>query len=504
MANLGYTPALGGFARTFLIDGRARPDHTPVYKACMKVGAPSQDFGDVEDIKCPDPNNYNQWIVIGELQGDVGRATADVMSRYASDEESLLLSIARRRCPIDVQVHFGKCTDPSAFNTFTKALVFENALISNWSADELGTLSSDENAAINETASISSRSVYEILPLTFGERCADVVTNPVVDVVICDTQACAGGGCTDESDGCEKIFALADSGTGSPGTGPDVIWSINNFSTCNSDEITTMDSSEDGNAIACFGDNVLVVSHDTDSIHYKGKAEIWAGDFGGWTEIATGIVAAGSPLDMWSVGDYVFIVGDGGYVYGSDNPTTGVDVLDAGVATAQNLNAVHALDSTFAVAVGAANAVIYTSDGASWQAVTGPNAGVVLNCVWLKSETEWFVGCADGTLWYTVDTAENWAQITLPGQGSLTAITDIQFASASVGFLSATYAGPLGRIYRSYDGGYSWQVLPESVGSMPASDLIAAIAACENDVNFVVGVGTADNGTDGFIVTGND
>jgi len=504
MANIGYTPATGGFARTFIIDGRARPDHVPVYKACMKVGGPSQDFGDVEDIECPDPNNYNQWETVGEIQGAIGRATADVMSRYASDEESLLLAIAKRRCSVDVQVHFGKCTDPSAFNTFTKAIVFENALFTNWSSDELGTLGSDENAAINETASMSGRTIYEILPMTFSERCADVIANPVVDVVICDTATCAGDGCEQESNGCEKIFALSDSGTGSPGTGPDVIWSEDGGASCNSDEITSMSDSESGDAIACFGDNVVVYSHDTDSGHYKGKAEIWAAEFGGWTEIATGIVAAGSPLDAWSTGDYVFVVGDGGYVYGTDDPTTGVDVLDAGVATAQNLNAVHALDSTEAVAVGAANAVIYTTDGTTWTAVTGPNVGVALNCVWIKTEGEWFVGCADGTLWYTVNTGEDWAQITLPGQGSLTAITDIQFPSDSVGFLSATYAGPVGRIYRSYNGGYSWQVAPESVGSLPAADLIAAIATCEEDVNFVVGVGTADNGTDGFMVTGAD
>lgn len=504
MANIGYTPAQGGFARTFLIDGRARPDHSPQYKPCLKLGGPSQDFGDVEDVECPDPNNYNQFTKLAEIQGAIGRATVDVTGRLPSDEASTLLDIARRRCPIDVHLHFGACTDPSAFNTFTKALVFENGLLTNWSSDELGALSSDENAAINETASLSARRVYEILPMSFSERCADVVTNPVVDVVICDTQACAGGACAQESTGCEKAFALANSGTGSPGTGPDVIWTEDGYATCNSDEITTMSNAENGDAIACLGDNVYVVSHDTDSIHYKEKAEIWAGNFGGWTEIGTGIVAAGSPLDCWSTGDYLFVVGDGGYVYGTDDPTTGVSVLDAGVATAQNLNAVHALDSTYAVAVGAANAVIYTTDGPTWTAVIGPNPAVALNCVWIKAEQEWFVGCADGKLYYTVNSGTDWAQIVLPGQASLTAVTDIAFSTDSVGFLSATYAGPRGRIYRSYDGGHSWQVTPESVGSLPVSDAITAIAACEEDPNMVIGVGTADNSTDGIIVTGAD
>ena len=39
---------------------------------------------------------------------------------------------------------------------------------------------------------------------------------------------------------------------------------------------------------------------------------------------------------------------------------------------------------------------------------------------------------------------------------------------------------------------------------MPISDSIDAIAVCEHDVDFVVGVGLADDGADGHIVVGRD
>lgn len=69
---------------------------------------------------------------------------------------------------------------------------------------------------------------------------------------------------------------------------------------------------------------------------------------------------------------------------------------------------------------------------------------------------------------------------------------------------AALFSNPLGRILRTYDGGYSWNVLPEGSGSMPDNDRFNAIAACTADVNFVVGVGLGGNGTDGIIVVGAD
>jgi hypothetical protein len=46
--------------------------------------------------------------------------------------------------------------------------------------------------------------------------------------------------------------------------------------------------------------------------------------------------------------------------------------------------------------------------------------------------------------------------------------------------------------------------LPEGSGSIAANDYVGALAACEYDVNFVVGAGLADNGTDGFLVVCQD
>lgn len=496
-----FVPTKAGMSRVFLIEGRARPDHAPDYQSCMRAGAPDQSFGDVEKIECPSPDAYDQFVEIGAIQGAIERGAMDLVGRYASDLESDLLRLARQRCSADVQVHFGACTDPRIFNSFTKALVLEDVYLTNWSTGDLGALASGDNAAVDETSSLSIGTMYEVLPMYFSERGADTVVNPQADVVICSVVSC--GDCTDDDSGCDIIYSVAGSTGGSPGTAPDLNYSTDKGVTFSSHDINSLGASDTAESVACIGDYVVVSSASADGLEYNLKATVNAGTAGGWTEVTTGIVAAGTPRDMWGVGNYIFVAGDGGYVYGTADITAGVTALDAGSATANDLNKIHALNDLRAVAVGDSDTIIYTTNRVNWQTATATGGGNNLTAIWMKDEDEWFVGDASGNVYYTLDQGVTWTELTnIPG--TYTDINDICFATDSVGYLSGTVSGPGGRILRTYDGGYSWQVIPEGSTSIVGNDAIEGLAACKHDVNFVVGVGLADDGSDGIIVTGQD
>jgi len=494
-----FTPAKTANSRVYLIEGRARPDHVPDFQSCLRAGALEWGQGDVEKIECPDPEQYGEFIEVGEIQGAQERPTVPLTGRYASDVASKLLELARERCDYDIQIHFGRCTDPRLFNQFTKAIVFEKGRSTNYSTEDLGALASDENAKVDESTDVSGREFYEVLPIVYAEKAKDTVVNPLVDVVVCSTPSC--GDCEDEDDGCEKIFAISGSTGGSPGTAPDVVWSSDKGAAWAADDVDTLGPSSTAPGIACVNEYVVVISDSDDSLSYKDKATIIGGTLGGWTEVTTGFVAAGSPQDIWSVGNYAFVVGDGGYVYGTDDPTAGVSVLDAGVATSEDLKAVHAISDEFAVAVGDNGAVIYTIDGSTFATATAP-AAVTLTAVWAKNDDEWFVGTSGGALYYTLDGGTTWTEKDLPG--TATDIDDIAMATDSVMYVSAVYAGPRGRIYRSYDGGYSFTNTPEGAATIPNADAYTAIAACKHDANFVVAAGLADDATDGILIVGQD
>jgi photosystem II stability/assembly factor-like uncharacterized protein len=364
-------------------------------------------------------------------------------------------------------------------------------------------MESGERNPVTETGTISSKDVYEILQLTLTEVAATIVTNEVVDVTICDQVAC--GECEEDSSGCQHIYAITTAAGGSPGTPADIVHTIDG-STWYADDIDTLGAAEAPNAIDCVGVYVVVVSNDSASAHYALKSEVDNVDFDEeWTEISTGIVGAPNDCHRATGGRYLYIVGDSGYIYRTDDITAGVTVLDAGVTTTENLNRVFALSDDFVVAVGTNGAIVYTEDGVSWGLASSTPVGVGTNltAVAVQSETVWFVGTNTGFLYYTADKALNWTAKGFPGSGA-GVVHDVAFANMSVGYLAHATATPAGRILRTYDGGYSWQILPEGSGTLTANDRINRVEPCTYDENFVVGVGLADDASDGVIVVGRD
>ena len=206
---------------------------------------------------------------------------------------------------------------------------------------------------------------------------------------------------------------------------------------------------------------------------------------------------------MWSVGVGAFVVGDGGYVYYTTDPTLGVTVMDAGIAAGgMELYAVHALSDEIAVAGGASDTIIYTTNRVSWVAANATGGGGDILGIWMRTEDEWWVVDDNGDVYYTLDQGVNWTEKIIPGV-AITALYDIQFASASVGYI-AGISNSTGALWRTYDGGYSWVKLPEGVGSLPgSSDQFNAIASCIHDVNYLVAVGE-DSGDDGVLLVGED
>lgn len=488
------------FSRVFLIEDRAGPANDPSYMGLTRAMGFSWPQGDVTPVRVPDESEYGQFVVIDEILGTKGLPSLPIQSRYAQDL-SELLRLVRKGCRFDVQVHMGVCRDPRDFNGgWTKVLVLEAARPTDFTTSELGALDSGEDAAVTEDVPLTGLDAYELKRLRMSELGKTEIVQEIVAVVICDSRQC--GECGLPSDGCQKLFAVTVAAGGSPGMAAEVIYSPDGGTTLGETNITTLPANTNPSDAACVGIYFVVISNADDSIHYAELADILAGTET-WTEVITGIVAAGSPNAIFSLGSaFTWIVGDGGYVYFSEDITSGVSVQDAGVATVQNLNDVHFVDELNGVAVGESNAVIVTTNGGStWSAITGPAAGDGLNAVWMKSALEWLIGTATGELWYTRDGGATWTQKAFPGSGA-GQVRDIQFATPTVGYMAHDTAAVAGRILRTIDGGFSWYILPEDPISFPANDKINSVAACGDDPNLVFGGGLADDALDGILLKG--
>jgi len=503
MAVSSFAPMVAGQSRIFILKGQAGPGVTPSYESCMMAGSPTQNFGDVTKIECPDPNRFGKFITVGEYRGQVERPTLDVTGKYARDLKSALLALARAGCASDLAITMGgECKDPSVFNTgWEKILYLDGAIFSNWSTDnDLGALSSDNQNEVNETSSVSARTMYEVLPLSLVERAGSIVTNEVVDGIALDGLQCPGCGVPGE--GHTLFYFVSLSAGGSPSTAADVVYSLDSGAGWAVSEVDSLGAAEDPTGIAKVGSYLFVVSNDSASLHYVLQSELNETGDETWQEVTAGFVASGEPNDVWGVGGKAFLVGDSGYIYSTLDPTSGVTVLDAGSAVSDNLNAVHAINEQFAIAVGNAGAILQTTDGSQWAALDRfVGVGVNLTSCWMLDKNIWYVGGGDGNLYYTEDAGVTWSTKTFPGSGS-GVVRDIAFSTRGVGYLSHSTTAPAGRVLRTISGGNSWYVLPEGASSIPANDRVTALAVPEDDPNLFAAAGLADDGSDGFVVVG--
>lgn len=505
MAVSSFAPMVSGQSRVFLIEGQAGPSATPSYESCMAAGAPTQSFGDITKIECPDPQRFGRYIDIGEFRGTVERPTMTIMGRYARDLRSELLRLARAGCALDIPITLGgECKDPSVFNTGWEKIIYLNAaILTNWSPDnDLGSLGSDGQNTVNESSDISARSMYEVLPLSLVERAGSIISNELVDGFAIDGLQCPGCGVPGEGHTLFYFVSLA--AGGSPSTAADVVYSLNSGGAWSVSEVDSLGAAEDATGIAKIGSYVVVTSNDSASLHYVLQSDLNETGDETWQEVTTGFVATGEPNDIWSVGNKAFIVGDGGYIYSTVDPTAGVTALDEGSAVSDDLNAVHAINEEFAIAVGNAGAILKTTDGVQWQSLTRfVGVGVNLTCCWMLDKNIWYVGGNDGNLYYTEDAGVTWNTKTFPGSGS-GIVRDIAFATRGVGYLSHSTATPAGRVLRTISGGNSWYVLPEGASSIPANDRVTALAVPDGEetANLFAGGGLADDGSDGFLVVG--
>lgn len=487
-------------SRVFTIEDRAGPASSPEYQGFARAMALSWPQGDVTPVEVPSESAYGQFDIVDQIIGQRGLPSLPLqflMSRDLSD----VLKLVRKGCPLDIHVHIGACQNPTDFDFgFDKAMIFEGARATDYTTGELGALGSDQDATVNEDVPFTGLNYYEVAKIVASEKAAAAVTDEVIAVAICDAKTC--GECGISSDGCQVMFALTSGVTGSPGLPTELLYSEDGGLTWSSTNISSMSLSDTPEGIACVGTNLVTISNNGNALHYAPIADILDGDET-WTEVTTGFVGGAAPRSIFSLGrTRTWIVGDGGYVYFSDDITAGVTVQSAGDVTTEQLNEIAALNRLTLAAVGTNNAVIISTDGENWSAVTGPAAGVALNTVSFRPDTsgnEIWVGAANGSLYYTRDSGTSWTAKTLPGSAS-TAILAMAWSTPSVGYVSSTIAGPSGRVLRTISGGNTWVAIPEAEGlTFPAQDRVSALAACSEDPNLVLGGGLGDDGSDGFL-----
>ena len=486
----------GGQARVFVqVDGPG-PANGFEYFGPMQVGDAEEPQGSSTPVYLPSSRQRNKWDIVDEVPSVPELGTLPFQQRMDRLLRSAWWDLKERGCRFHLQAVLGKCSNPSDFTQWESKILYSFAKMTSFGHGTLNPNEGGDNAAINESGELEFRRMIPIRPVRFSEKADAVIVAEVLDGLYNDVAQC--GDCGPASDGCKKAYFLTLANGGSPGLSSQIVYTLDGFATVAALDIPTLGGLS-GTRLAVVGSYLVVISEASASHHASTLDDIDAGIVN-WAEVDSGYVAGKGPRAIYSQSALqTFVAAAGGYIYRLDDATTAVEVVTDGSVSTQDLNDIHGNGSVI-VAVGGSNAVLVsTNDGEGFSLTVGPTPGVALNAVWVADSNTWFVGTADGRLFYTSNGGRTWTQTAL-GSG-ITAINDIRFvedqnAANVIGYLALqTAAGA--RVYRTTDNGHSWQYRAPAIDKLPTAERINFVYPC--GYNKVIAGGRVTSAGDGIL-----
>lgn len=405
--------------------------------------------GDRDPIMCYDENG--RWVVVGKTQTPPDKNTFGVTG-LLQRAVTKLEQYKERKCPFNFYASLGECgTRGITPNNADKLFIFEDVTVTDNPVQGWMARSDDAESMMNYALTAMPGRIDLRNPVL-----TELTTDSDQDMLsLAIRNAACASACGDAIlPGDDAIFG----GTGAVAASPDV-QRLQNGST-NPTDVANMPFAVDENCVASVRFQVdksterwltlrEAVAATAPEVDYTDDGAATA-----WVEVAIGAtvnIGALGPQALFAIdynhvwacaGSELWFSSDGGLTWTLQLSPTAV-------------RAVHFSDTRNGYAVGAADEMYKTVDGgATWTTLAGTGGAGDLQTVHQFNERRAIVGTDDGDVWYTWDSGANWTNLHDFGTGS---VDRLHFFSDARGVLIFNTAAPLGTIYMTNDGGYSWK-----------------------------------------------
>lgn len=462
------------------------PNTKPEFLGCHMVGDLAVPHGDTTLRYCPDPARPGRYVRAFSYAGEPGPVTVTITT-FLKGTADWLEQVAEQGCPVAVYVHKTTCGRRDVFVNRVRSFVLYPASITNETFTGLASREPGDEAGTEYSTDISADEIFRPRSLTVARQ-AVAEPSALNDVAFCNAKRCTDT-CGAAAPLGKSGFTGSDAPAGSPAAFADTHHTDDGGASWSTAPAHPFAAGEDIMSVACFqvsatATRKLVVRE----VDPADNLEVAYSDDDGetWTTVDVGVVnnqGALGPGALFALDMYhIWLVTGGGYVYFSEDGGATWTTQESGGTTSQNLWAVHFKDTDHGMAVGAAGAVIVTSDGGNtWTLATAP-VSAILRCVGENGGGDiWWVGTAEGNLYYSSDFGTTWTRRSFSGDGG-GIVHDLQFTSPLCGFMIHDTAGSVGTVFRTINGGYDWEPL-----TTPTNAGLNALWALNENLCYVVG-----------------